>query len=92
MVKADTVLVHHPQSFLEGLFKVAADGHYLACREEAPVKTYSLRANAVSPTAGHDGRGNTIPFLLPTLFMELPISVETLRNLLRSQRGTFTTQ
>lgn len=29
---------------------------------------------------------------LPTLFMELPILVLTLRNLLKSQRGTFTTQ
>lgn len=34
VVKANTVLIHHPQSFLEGLLKAAANSHHLTCQEK----------------------------------------------------------
>lgn len=121
VVKADTVLIHHPQSFLEGLLEAAANSHHLTCREEcwwrsychcgsvlmqfkkqqAKVKIHQILVPLFSTKAYYSLRQkhfesyNNIQFghcLSPTLFMELPILVETLRNLLRSQRGTFTTQ
>lgn len=32
VVKANTVLIHHPQSFLEGFLKATTNSHHLPCR------------------------------------------------------------
>lgn len=31
VVKANAVLIHHPQSFLEGLLKATTNTHHLTC-------------------------------------------------------------
>lgn len=85
VIEAHAVLIHHPQSFLEGLLKASADSHHLACPQRPTFKSNRCHASA-------EPEAQTRHCLVPTLFMELPILVETLRNLLRSQRGTFTTQ
>lgn len=33
VIKANTVLIHHPQSFLEGLLKATANSHHLTCQQ-----------------------------------------------------------
>lgn len=57
VVKADTVLVHHPESFLKGLLKTPADGHNLPCWEKMfqqnPLKRlqmyYRIEKNSLRP-------------------------------------------
>lgn len=34
VIKANTVLIHHPQSFLEGLLKASTNRHHLPCQQK----------------------------------------------------------
>lgn len=52
VIKPNTVLIHHPQSFLEGLLKATANSHHLTCQQKNRLTSIYLHRYSANAAEG----------------------------------------